>query len=130
MRALVPLLALLACAHEQQADPQVLSKLEAIAPKGIESGVVVLYGDASGTLWIDDRPAGALSGRRYNVIELPPGRHAFRVRATVTVVNVVGGETKYLALEGPRFQPGARPELVAAGCTPGFEVDLTPSSRM
>lgn len=130
MRALVPLLLLVGCAHEQGPNPQVLTKLQGIAPKGIESGVVVLYGKTTGTLWIDDRPAGAVFGDRYNVIELPVGRHAFRVGPRVTVVSVVGGETKYLALEHRRFQPGARPEVVAADFTPGLELDLTAPGRM
>ncbi|MBL8958088.1 MAG: hypothetical protein JNK82_45370 [Myxococcaceae bacterium] len=162
------------CAHNKGAgstpegtpNPQVLSKLKTIAPKSTESGVVVLYRNTvfgsmfgpisfNGTLWIDDQAAGEVTDDKYNVIELPAGRHSFRVLGTpqgfplqtTTVVNVVGGETKYLELRTIqefnnatiRFQPGATPEVVAVDCTLGFELDLaaeaqkkptTTSSRM
>ncbi len=150
------------CAHKKGAEAPaadgkpnaaVLTKLKAIAPKGVESGVVVLYRNTvfgsmfgpiafNGTLWIDDQAAGEVLDDKYNVIELPAGRHSFRVLGTpqgfplqtTTVVNVVGGETKYLELHTVqefnnatiKFQPGAAPETVAVDCTLGFELDLTP----
>lgn len=152
------------CAHgpkgsgtEGKANPQVVRKLKSIAPHDPTSGVVVLYRNTvfggffgpmafNGTLWIDDQAAGDVTDDKYNVIELPAGRHSFRVLGTApgivvplqatTIVNVNGGETKFLELNSVqefnnvtvKFRPGAPPEEIAVDCTLGFELDLSPNT--
>jgi hypothetical protein len=138
-------------------NPQVLKKLQSIAPHSPASGVVVLYRNTvfggifgpmafNGTLWIDDQAAGDVQDDKYNVIELPAGRHSLRVLGTApgivvplqatTVVNVNAGETKFLELNSVqefnnvtlKFRPGAALETIAVDCTPGFELDLSPNT--
>ena len=140
-----------------QANPQVLRKLKAIAPHSPDTGVVVLYRNTrfgglfgpmsfNGTLWLDDQAAGDVQDDKYNVIELPAGRHSFRVLGTApgivvplqttTVVQVNPGETKYLELNSVqefnnvtlKFRAGAAPEEVAIDCTEGLELNLAPTS--
>lgn len=153
------------CAHGKNAaaeepagrpNPQVLRKLKAIAPRSTETGVVVLYRNTrfggifgpmsfNGTLWLDDQAAGDVQDDKYNVLEVPAGRHSFRVLGTApgivvplqatTVVNVAAGETKFLELQSVqefnnvtlKFRPGAAPEQIAIDCTEGFELDLGPA---
>src|SRR4051812_32462956 len=77
-------------APEGTPNAQVLQKLKAIGPRAPDSGVVVLYRNTrfgsmfgplsfNGTLWIDDQAAGDVADDKYNVIELPAGRHSLRV---------------------------------------------------
>jgi hypothetical protein len=142
-----------AAAPEGKANPQVLQKLKAIAPHSADSGVVVLYRNTrfgslfgplsfNGTLWLNDQAAGDVQDDKYNVIELPAGRHSFRVLGTApgivvplqttTIVTVAPGETKFLELNSVqefnnvtlKFKPGAAPEEIAIDCTEGFELNL------
>jgi hypothetical protein len=156
----------LGCAHgnkrseeerEAKAAPNtaVLAKLKAIKPGSAGSGVVVLYRNTrfggmfgpmtfNGTLWLDEQAIGDVSDDKYNVIELPAGRHSLRVLGTAagimvplqatTVVNVADGATQFLELNSVqefsnvtlKFRPGASPEVIAVDCTEGFTLDLTP----
>jgi hypothetical protein len=167
---LVAVLAVLAvgCAHKNRAggeaaepegkpNPQVLSKLKAIGPHSPENAVVVLYRNTvfgslfgpiafNGTLWLNDQAAGDVRDDKYNVIELPAGRHSLRVLGTApgivvplqatTVVTLAPGETKFLELNSVqefnnvtlKFRPGASPEVIAVDCTEGFELNLAPTT--
>lgn len=134
--------------------PEVLAKLKGIAPHSPESGVVVLYRNTvfggmfgpmafNGTLWVDDQAAGDVSDDKYNLLELPAGRHSLRVLGTApgivvplqatTVVTVAGGQTTWLEVHTVqefsnvtlKFVPGGSPESVAVDCTEGFVLDLS-----
>lgn len=151
------------CAHganakadeaEGKPKPQVLAKLKAISPHSPDAAVLVLYRNTrfggmfgpmsfNGTLWLDDQAVGDIGDDKYNVIELPAGRHSLRVLGTApgivvplqttTVVTANAGEVKYLALDSVqefnnvtvRFKPGAVAEEVAIDCTEGFVLDLS-----
>lgn len=146
-----------AAAPEGKANPQVLRKLKSIAPHSTESAVVVLYRNTrfgslfgplsfNGTLWLNDQAAGDVQDDKYNVIELPAGRHSLRVLGTApgivvplqatTVVTLAAGETKFLELNSVqefsnvtlKFKPGAAPEEIAIDCTEGFELNLAPTT--
>jgi hypothetical protein len=158
-KLIVAVLAVVAvgCAHgpkpEGRANPQVLSRLKGIQAHGPGSGVVVLYRNTvfanmfgplpfNGTLWIDDQAAGDVQDDKYNVIELPAGRHSFRVSGVstgilipmqaTTIVTVEGGKTKFLELHSVQefnnvrvtFQPGGSLEAIAVDCTLGFDLNL------
>lgn len=160
----VAVLATFGCAHrsnnaaeptvaEGKPNPKVLEKLKALAPHSTDSGVVVLYRNTrfggifgpmsfNGTLWLNDQAAGDVQDDKYNVIELPAGRHSFRVLGTApgitvplqttTIVTVAAGETKFLELNSVqefnnvtlKFKPGASPAVIAVDCTEGFELNL------
>ena len=146
-----------AAAPEGKPNPQVLQKLKAIAPHSTGSGVIVLYRNTrfgslfgpiafNGTLWLNDQAAGDVQDDKYNVIELPAGRHSFRVLGTApgivvplqttTIVTLAPGETKFLELNSVqefnnvtlKFRPGASPEVIAVDCTEGFELNLAPTT--
>jgi hypothetical protein len=155
------------CAHggkgapsdEGKPKPEVASKLKALKPGKQSAGMVVvwrntrfggLFGPMSfnGSLWIDDQAVGDVRDDSYDVLELGPGRHSFRVLGTApgivvplqatTVVNVTAGQVTWLELRSIQefnnvtlqFKPSSMSAIdaIATDCTEGFTLDLSPTT--
>jgi hypothetical protein len=148
-----------AASDDSKPKPEVASRLKAIKPTKQSSGVVVvwrntrfggLFGPMSfnGSLWIDDQAVGDVHDDSYDVLELAPGRHSFRVLGTApgivvplqatTVVNVTAGEVTWMELRSIQefnnvtlqFKPStnAAIDAIATDCTEGFSLDLSPTT--